>query len=51
MSSEEDCNQVEVTINLELIVTFGMSLEGVCHELYIQFNYKFITYLEVTKIP
>jgi hypothetical protein len=34
MSLEEDCQEVEVTLNLELLVTFGMSLEGVCHELY-----------------
>jgi hypothetical protein len=31
MSYEGDCNEVEVTPNLELLVTFGMSLEGVCH--------------------
>jgi hypothetical protein len=33
MSLEVDCHEVEVTPNLELLVTFGMSLEGVCHEL------------------
>jgi hypothetical protein len=32
MSLEGDYR--EVTANLELLVTFGMSLEGVCHELY-----------------
>jgi hypothetical protein len=34
MSLEEHSHEVEVTPNLELLVTFGMSLEGVCHELY-----------------
>ncbi len=34
MSLEEDCHEAEVTLNLESLVTFGMSLEGVCHELY-----------------
>jgi hypothetical protein len=33
MSLEGDCHKVEVTPNLEFLVTFGMSLEGVCHEL------------------
>jgi hypothetical protein len=32
-SLEKDWHQVEVTPNLELLVTFGMSLEEVCHEL------------------
>jgi hypothetical protein len=49
MSLERDCHEVEVTPNLELLVTFGMSLEGVCHELYTQFYYKLIPDLEVTK--
>ena len=31
MSLEGDCHKLEVTPNLELLVTFGMSLEGVCH--------------------
>ncbi len=35
MSLEEDYHEVEVTPNLELVVTFGMSFEGVCHELYL----------------
>jgi hypothetical protein len=35
MSLEGDCHEDGVTPNLELLVTFGMSLEGVCHELYI----------------
>jgi hypothetical protein len=35
--------------NLELLVTFGMSLEGVSHELYTQFHYKLIPNLELTK--
>jgi hypothetical protein len=33
MSLERDCHEVEVTPNLELLVTFGVSLEGVCHKL------------------
>jgi hypothetical protein len=32
MSLEGDCNEFEVTLNLESFVTFGMSLEGVCRE-------------------
>jgi hypothetical protein len=35
MSLEGDCQEVEVTPNLELLVTFGMRLDEVCHELYI----------------
>jgi hypothetical protein len=31
---EGDCHEVEVTSYLELLVTFGMSLQGVCHELF-----------------
>jgi hypothetical protein len=34
MSLEGDCNAVEVTSNLELLLTFGMSLKGICHEFY-----------------
>jgi hypothetical protein len=34
MSLEGDCREVEVPPNLELLVTFGMSVEGVCHKLY-----------------
>ncbi len=35
MSLEGDCYEVEVTTNLELYFTFGMSLlEGVCHDHY-----------------
>jgi hypothetical protein len=34
MSLEGDCHEVEVTPNLELLVTFGKGLEGVCHDLY-----------------
>jgi hypothetical protein len=49
MSLEGDCQKVEVTPNLELLVTFGRSLEGVCHELYTQFHYRLIPNLEVTK--
>jgi hypothetical protein len=29
-----NCHEVEVIPNLELLVTFGMSLEGIHHELY-----------------
>jgi hypothetical protein len=32
MGLEGDCHEIEVTPNL--LVTFGMSLEGVCHELF-----------------
>ncbi len=34
MGWEGDCHEVEATPNLELLVTFVMSLEGVCHGLY-----------------
>jgi hypothetical protein len=34
MSLKGDCREVEVATNLEVLVIFGMSLEGVCHELY-----------------
>jgi hypothetical protein len=34
MSLEGDCYEVGVTPNLELIVSFGISLGKVCHELY-----------------
>ena len=33
MRLEGDCHDLEVTPNLELLVTFGRSLEGVCNEL------------------
>jgi hypothetical protein len=33
MSLEGDCHELEVTPNLELLVIFGMKLEGVSHEL------------------
>jgi hypothetical protein len=42
MHLKGDCYEVGVTPNLELLVTFGMSLEGVCHKLYTQFHYKLI---------
>jgi hypothetical protein len=32
MSLEGDCHEVEVTPILELLVTFGISLEQVCHD-------------------
>jgi hypothetical protein len=34
MIYEGDCHKVEVSPDLELLVTFGLSLEGVRHELY-----------------
>jgi hypothetical protein len=34
MSLEGDGHEVELTPNLELLVTFCMRLELVCHELY-----------------
>jgi hypothetical protein len=34
MSLEGNSCEVEVTPNLESLVTLGMSLKGVCHELY-----------------
>jgi hypothetical protein len=33
MRLEGDCLEVKVTHNLELLVTFGVSMAGVCHEL------------------
>jgi hypothetical protein len=45
MSLERDCNEVKVTLNLQLLVNFGMSLEEVCHE----HTCKLIPNLEVTK--
>jgi hypothetical protein len=51
MSLEGDCHEVEVISNLKLLVSFGLSLEGVCDVLYTQFHYKLISNLEVTKIP
>jgi hypothetical protein len=49
LSLEENCHEVEVTPNLELLVTFGLSLKGVCNELYTQFQYKLIPNFEVTR--
>ncbi len=34
MSVEEDCHEVKATLNFELLVTFVLRLEGICHELY-----------------
>jgi hypothetical protein len=34
MSIQGDCHEVEVIPNSELLVTFGLSLEGACHELH-----------------
>jgi hypothetical protein len=31
---EGNCHELKVTPNLELLVTCGISLEGVCHEDY-----------------
>jgi hypothetical protein len=33
MSLQGDSREGQITPTLELLVTFGMSLEGVCHEL------------------
>ncbi len=49
MSLEGGYYEVEVTPNLELLVTFGMSLEEVCHELYTLFHYKLKPNLKLTK--
>jgi hypothetical protein len=38
MSLEGDCREVEVTPNLEFLVTLGTSLEGACHEIYSSFG-------------
>jgi hypothetical protein len=38
MSLEGDCHEVEVTPNLELLVTFGMSLDRVSNESARNFN-------------
>jgi hypothetical protein len=43
MSLDGDCHEVEVTPNLKLLVTFGMSLTGVC----MSFIHKFITSLDL----
>ncbi len=42
MSLEGDCYELEITQNLEFIVTYGMSLERVCHELETKFQYKLL---------
>jgi hypothetical protein len=34
MSLEGDFYEIEVPPNLELLVTFVMNFEGVCHDLY-----------------
>ncbi len=34
VSLEGDCHELEVTPNMELLVAFGMSLKGICQELY-----------------
>ncbi len=49
MSLDGDCHEVEVTPNLELLATLGMSLEGVFHKLCTQSQYKLIPHSEVTK--
>jgi hypothetical protein len=49
MNLKGDYYEVVVTPNLELLVMFGMSLEGVCPELYTHFYYKLIPNLEGTK--
>jgi hypothetical protein len=42
MNLEGDFHEVEITPNLELLVTFGMNLEGDCHEFYTLFHHKII---------
>jgi hypothetical protein len=34
MSLSGDCHELEITPTMELLVTFGMGLEGVCLEFY-----------------
>jgi hypothetical protein len=51
MSLEGDCHGVEVTPKLKFLVTFDMSLEGVCQELYKEFHYKLIPNLGKPNIP
>ena len=46
MSLEGDFHELEVTPNLEMLVTCGMSLEGVCRELDTKFHYKLISNLD-----
>jgi hypothetical protein len=45
MSLKVDCHELEVTNNLELLASFGKNLEGVCHELDTQYDYKLISNL------
>ncbi len=42
MSLDGAYHELEVTLNLELLVTFGMSLEGVC----LEFHYKLAVYMK-----
>jgi hypothetical protein len=42
MSLKGDFHELEIAPNLELFITFGMSLEQICHELNTQFYYKLI---------
>jgi hypothetical protein len=49
ISLEGDYHELVVTSNLVLLVTFSMSLEGVCQELYTEFHCNIIPNLEVTK--
>jgi hypothetical protein len=46
MSLKGDCHEVEDTPYLKLLVTSGMKLEGVCHDLDLQFYYKHESHLE-----
>jgi hypothetical protein len=46
MSLEGDCHKLEVTPNLEFLVTFSMSLVRVCQELNAPFYFKLIPNLE-----
>jgi hypothetical protein len=49
MSLKGYYRKVEFPPNLELLVTFGMSLEEVCFEPNLKFHYKLILNLEATK--
>jgi hypothetical protein len=47
MSLDADCLELEITPNLQLFVTFEMSLKEVCHAIDTKFHYKLISTLEV----
>jgi hypothetical protein len=51
MTLEGDRREVEVTPDLALLVTFGMSLEGIFHELYTFFTTSSYLIWRRLKIP